>query len=234
MSTREPHALSCPQCGHSHEVMLLKGMHITSLPEEQAQLIAGTLHQFTCPRCSKPTRVETSTLYTDFDRGNYVAVEPTGTELNEALKRRHQQAFDQAFTFGPDVAQELGAALRHRIVAGLVALREKVMIWDAGLDDRILEATKGDVQRKLGATGEEWRLAKVLTQGHLILARLAPAPRPPETEGVMSGRAHHGFHTIPAAVYQERLRNREELPERYPHLLDPWIVDIAASHRERK
>ena len=206
---------------------MLKGMHVTSLPEQRAELLAGTLHTFLCPKCSAAIRVEIATVYTDFDRSDYVAVEPIGTMLSMELRRFHQGVFDRAFTLGPEVAQELGCSVRHRLVAGLPALREKVMAWDAGLDDRVLEATKADQQAQRGLRGEEWRLARVLTGGHLVFARLAPTSPTEEGCCVVPCRAHLGFHTVPRAIYERRLRDRADIADAYPALMGSWVVDIA-------
>lgn len=232
MSTREPRDLTCLHCGHAHEVMVLKGMHITSLPEERAQLLAGTLHVFPCPACGGTNRVEVRTVYTDFDRCDYVAVEPVGTPLDASAQALHRQVYDQAFTFGPDIAQELGATFRHRLVAGLGSLREKVLAWDAGLDDRVLEATKGDVQQALALDpgAEEWRLAEVLAGNHLLFVRLQPAVPPAEGEQqvVVPERAVLGFHTVPYSVYARRLSDRAGIPGDYPNLRGDWVVDLLA------
>lgn len=229
MSTWEPHALTCPSCGHGAEVALLKGMHITRLPEVKAAIRDGTFQVFQCGGCGTPMHVEKATIYTDFEAGHYVGVEVAGgTDWAEA-KERHRKVYDDAFLIGPPAAAELALSTRHRVVFGLRALREKVLAWDAGLDDAMVEVAKLRLMERdrIRYTEQELRLVAVLPPGdHLLFARYARAEGgPPHRPRVL------GHLVAQRGWFDKLFARREEHRETYPWVFDDWFVD--ATHRLR-
>ena len=111
MSTWDPWTLACPDCGTQQEVRVLKGIHISRLPEVRLALFEGHYQTFSCPGCKRKIQVEAETVCTDFPNHNYVAVEVHGTPDWRAAKRKHLAIFDACFTFGPEPAQDLGNTL---------------------------------------------------------------------------------------------------------------------------
>jgi hypothetical protein len=232
VSTFYRHTLDCPACGVATEVNLAKGLHITRLPEVRAEILAGTFQVFDCPACGARAAVEARTVYTDFDRRQYVAVEPGPTADWAEARRLAVEVFDAAFTFGPPVAEELAGNMRCRLVFGMRSLREKLLIWDAGLDDRVVEALKADWLRRRGLElhAEVLRVVAVHEGGHILLARFDPAP--PLPEGVLAvqrAAAVLGFETFLGAQYERRLSLARQISGDYPFLQDPWVVDVYAN-----
>lgn len=223
MSTWEPHEVTCATCGHPFRTKLLKGMHITRLPEVKAAIRDGTFQVFPCPQCGTPTHIEKATIYTDFDAGHHIGVElPDHTDWVEA-KERHRKVYDEAFLFGPPVAAELATRTLHRVVFGLRGLREKVLAWDAGLDDRMVEVTKLELLKSESRsfTEEDLRLVAVLPPGdHLMFARYRRGGARPEVVG---------HHLVTRDRYDSLLSRRDELQSLYWWVFDDWFVD--ATHR---
>lgn len=213
MSTFREQVLTCPTCSAQFEVHVLEGLHITRLPEVRAAILAGTFHMFPCPGCSVPALVETRAIYTDFDRHHYVAVEFDG-DWRE-VRDVHRRMFDQSFTLGPPAAQELGLLLRTRLVFGYPALREKLLLWDAGYDDHLFEALKGEWRRYTGDPAR-LRVQAVLEGGHLLCSRS------------MNGTVV-GHRTFPASEFAMLYQNRDEVASAYPELGRDWFVDLATT-----
>lgn len=232
MSTFRPHAVACPSCAHSVEVHLLEGMHITRIPDVRAAILAGRFHTFTCPACGDSFVIEVPAIYTDFPAGQYVAVE-VGEPVDLAPSvGRHQRVFDECFTLGPPAAQELALTMRTRLVYGYPALREKLLVWDAGLDDRVVESLKGSWFEREGIApaSERLRVVAVLDGGHLLCARLEPSVRGSPGAGevrVVDLPRIRGFHTLLAQDYQRHQLRRAETAERWPHLGGAWLVDVS-------
>lgn len=142
MSTYENHVFYCLQCGSKMNHNLLVGMHITRLPKVREAILQEKFQHVECRNCQFVNRVEKPSIYTDFERNHYVAVElPVVCDWRKKVNL-HREAFDQSFFWGAPVAQEMGRSMITRVVFGLRALREKLLIWDAGLDDRIIEIGK--------------------------------------------------------------------------------------------
>jgi hypothetical protein len=171
-------------------------------------------------------------VYTDFERHEYVASETPTSATWQAALARHQTVFRDCFEAGPPIAQDMGAAFKRRVVFGFRALREKLVLWDAGLDDRVVEAVKGDLLRAEGESPSSvvLRIARVLDGGHLLFAIYQPV-RPPadlpasEPWGLRHP-APHDFVTAPAASYASRAAEPTAIARDYPWLGDDWFVDI--------
>ena len=213
MSTWVHRDVPCPGCGAVNATPMLKGIHISRLPAVRDDIVAGRFQRTLCPSCGYAAQLESSTVYTDFDNGQYIAVEPSNPADWRAALAPHQEVFDRCFTMGPPVAEELSRGIRHRLVFGVDALREKILLWDAGLDDRVLESCKADLltSEKKDFREEELRLTGVLPGGHCVLRRTAP------------GRVHLGHVTLLAETYQQRLAGTGS---QYPQLMGAWVVDL--------
>jgi hypothetical protein len=232
VSTFRPYEATCPACEHRWNVEIARGLHITRLPHIREQLLTGRFQVYQCPRCDSPTVFEATVVYTDFDRHEYVACETAASASWQAAIARHQTVFRDCFDSGPPIAQEMGKAFKRRLVYGFRALREKIVLWDAQLDDRIVEAVKGDLVREEGDSPKAvvLRISRVLDGGHLLFSVHEPIRRPddvpPGAPLVMPLPPAHDFLTAPAAIYQARAAEPSGITRDYPWLGDDWFVDV--------
>lgn len=214
-------ALACPACAERFDVALFRGMRIGRLPDVRRAILMRTFEVFDCPCCGARVQAHhTPLVYTDFARFQYIAVEGRGSADVGAALARHRAAFDHAFLFGPDLAEELGRQVAPRLVFGLGALREKLVLADAGLDDRVVEAVKGDLLREAGLAPQQaqLRVEEVLDGGHLLCARLGPEGAGPTP--VM------GWVTATADRVARRAARRESIGDDWPRLGRDWVVDL--------
>lgn len=230
MSTFRSHRVRCA-CGAEQDVDLVDGIHATRLPHARQQILDGTFQRFTCPSCRRATVVEKAAIYTDFARNEYVAVE---TRLHDAwplVRARHERLFDDAFRSGPAIAAEMGVRFRKRAVIGFQSLREKLLLWDAGLDDLVVEAVKGDLLDAEGVELDEvvLRTTALLDGGHLLFACY---PSAATDEQLGSPAAQEGgsrsveLRTALADRYVDRLHARASIAADFPWLADEWLVDL--------
>lgn len=232
MSTRSPYDLGCPACGHTFRVELASSIQIGRMPEARGQILDGTFHVFACPECKQATCVEKSLVYTDAVRGQYVAVESAAGQSWQAATLRHEAVFEECFVNAPSIARELGKRITKRLVFGFRALREKLVLWDAELDDYVVEAVKGDLARELGVEPSEpiFRLARVLPGGHLLFARFAAPAEPPQTDPAAPMSlvlpAAEGFETATRQHYERRNAQRGTISADFPWLQHEWLVDL--------
>jgi hypothetical protein len=238
MSMFQPYDLTCAACGHTFQVDLVAAVQVTRLPGARQQILDGTFQAFACPSCGQATAVESSLVYTDLARGQYVAVESAAGLSWQAAEMRHQAVFDECFVNAPSIARELGRTIHKRVVFGFRALREKLLLWDAELDDYVVEAVKGDLAGELGLGPAEplFRLARVLPGGHLLFARFPasqPASQPPWQPGAAGDQpvrlvlpAAQGYETAPRDHYQRRRDHRARISADFPWLQHEWLVDI--------
>lgn len=232
MSTFRTYEATCPACEHRWSVEIARGLHITRLPHIREQLLSGTFQVCPCPKCGSPTVFEATVVYTDFERHEYIACETAASASWQAAIARHQTVFRDCFEHGPPIAQEMGQAFKRRLVYGFRALREKIVLWDAHLDDRVVEAVKGDLLREEGESPREvvLRISRVLGGGHLLFSIHDPIRRPddvpPGAPLVMPLPPARDFATAPAAMYQARAAEPSGITRDYPWLGDDWFVDV--------
>ena len=214
-------------CGRRLTVRVVHDLHASARPEDRAQILAGTYQEHRCDGCGRVIVVESPFVYTDFSREHYVAVEPPDRPIGADTVAMHARVFRRCFDDGPPIARELGAGLRRRVVYGLVGLREKLRLWDAGFDDYVVEALKLDLLERLAAAGIGASVAVVVELppgGELVITafRSRPdAPVPDDPRGLAT-------IVIPRERYLARLADRAEIARGRPDLADDWLVDATS------
>lgn len=127
-------------------------------PALRQAILDDTLLQADCPSCQATLRAEARLTFVDRALGLWVAAFPHGQM--GAWRTLELEALD-----GLRPAQDPGVAGTTRMVFGWRALREKLLAFDAGLDDVTLEKLKlllmRDMQEPPLPFGAELRLSDV-------------------------------------------------------------------------
>jgi hypothetical protein len=136
--------IRCPRCDAESPFTLWRSLNVTLNPEEKQSLIAGELLRFTCPECGATTQVVYPMLYHDMKQKLMIWMTPDDGSGAAAA---------------PDERQELPnegvlAGYRARSVRSVNELLEKIVIFDAQLDDVALEMVKIIIATQLQAAGE--------------------------------------------------------------------------------
>ncbi|MBR4748511.1 MAG: CpXC domain-containing protein [Abditibacteriota bacterium] len=123
--------VTCPKCGKTGSFTLWTSLNIAAdlYPEKKAQVLDGSLFQYPCPQCGKKTWAEYRMLYNHNEDKVMVYAEP---DYSPAHQPMIQELMDTLTADGYVV----------RVVPNINSLREKVLIFDDGLDDRIIEINK--------------------------------------------------------------------------------------------
>ncbi|MEO8707340.1 MAG: CpXC domain-containing protein [Kofleriaceae bacterium] len=220
MSTWTTRSLACPRCGVLASVRIAAGVHVARAPEVREQILAGQLHRFTCSGCDESTQVEAAFVYTDFPRHHWISV-ATPDEL--ASWRDHEARLAgevaRAFELGSPLAHPLADGLRVRLVFGSVELREKLVVWGAGIDDALVECVKVRAfasDPELAAPGSRLLVETVAADG-LVLAWFAGA----------ADRTPARRVEVPGAWLADTDRDRASLAARFPELFGSGFVSVA-------
>ncbi len=144
MSTFTTQPVRCPSCGIETAREVARTINVTRGPKYREAILARRFQSFECPSCRQPSHAAPDFVYVDFERRQLIAV------LSERLERawwEHEAVPQAAYDAGfgpeqPSFAQVLGADFAVRVVFGLDALREKLVAFEAGLDDAWLETHK--------------------------------------------------------------------------------------------
>ena len=216
MSTFEPARIRC-KCGHEQDVELANGLHISARPDIRQQILDGTFHRFTCEACSNPIQIEKLLAYTDFPKQHWFTVVP-----DEELPWRGERVAFAKEVFERNMVQraasimkELAPRMTQRVIFGLASLRDKMVCFDAGLDDRFVEALKLQLLRDLGlALDASTYLYLVEVTGNELVFEYA-APDATETK----------LMRIPRSMLDELAHERAQVEAAMPELWSEIVVD---------
>lgn len=126
MSLSEEQPITCPGCKATSVARIHRSVDVTTDPALKEQLLTGRLFTFVCPSCGRSSRVvHPELVYHDMQRGYLLQMDALGK-------------FDAASLRG--LESSLPAVTR--VVRDSNALLEKVKVFDAGLDDRVIEVLK--------------------------------------------------------------------------------------------
>ncbi len=119
----------CPKCDASTEATLYTSVNVTNHKELRDQALSESLFKWTCKKCGYTARLTYPMLYNDMKKRFMVYLIP---------KIDHFQLADKAL-------EEEFKTLKHinkRIVPDFNTFKEKIFIFESGLDDMAVELTK--------------------------------------------------------------------------------------------
>jgi CpXC protein len=219
MSTWFDESVTCPTCGLVQTARLAHGVHVARAPEVREQMFERTFHRIACRGCGGGFIAQRSVLYTDMDRRHWLQVarpieRPRWPELEPAATA----TFERAFATSP-IAAELRDDFKLRLVFGFEELREKLVVWRAGLDDRVIECVKVLVVSREPALLRADSIIVDDVGADRSLALAVDGDRRLAVDGAVVDR----FHDDPS------------LPERFPELFGGRFVSIhrLLGHRYR-
>ena len=154
VSLRRPDELPCRVCGAMLHVERYESVNARRHPYVRDAILAGGLHTADCA-CGARTAADWAFGYLDPDRRHYVAVAPFDAETEgDAWESAGRSGFWDASRLGPPGWIDVATTFTVRVVFGVDALAEKLRVWDAGLDDALVELLKRQLHRDRELTAE--------------------------------------------------------------------------------
>jgi hypothetical protein len=155
MSTFVEVSCVCPRCSKQQTARVAQSLNVSRSPAHRDLLLRGDLHRHTC-RCGHASTIDVDFNYLDFDRKQLFSVfSETKEERWQTLERIPADALRRNFSDDalPLLVRDMAEGFCVRAVFGLSALLEKVLVFDAALDDVALEVTKLVWMRSRGIAG---------------------------------------------------------------------------------
>ncbi|MCB9549512.1 MAG: CpXC domain-containing protein [Myxococcales bacterium] len=207
--------LPCPACGHLADAEVPSSVNAGRSPEVRAALLAGRYLARTCAACGADFQPEPAFVYVDAERGEAALVRPPAdAPAFEHWERVTERAFWGPARDAPDRWQRQAGRFALRTVFGLDALREKLLLWSAELDDPVVEVLKLDLRLRLPALRDR-PLALRAVACDADALRFADAGDPATLVVAPRGR------------YLRLLAERAHLATRFPALFGRPYVDAA-------
>lgn len=135
MSKNHKTNIKCPKCGTVSSFTIWDSINTKIDPEMKDAVLNRSAFLFTCPNCGAKTYTNYSFLYHQMEDQIMIQLALTDKEAEDVNKLIHDDASDMIKTFKED-------DYLLRIVRSQEELIEKIRIFDAGLDDRIIEIFK--------------------------------------------------------------------------------------------
>ena len=139
MSEREIQRIKCPVCGAEHDFEIWTRVNTDLDPILKKKIKSGELFRTQCPSCGQKIDVVYPCLYHEMENRIMIYYAPGEKAMQDALA-----AFDEGADLtdkdrGSDPAKK---GYKNRVVGSLYDLQEKIAIFEAGLDDRVVEICK--------------------------------------------------------------------------------------------
>ena len=135
MSKHRIISLTCPKCGSRHPFQLWDSVNTMIDPQLKAAVLDRSLFRFQCPTCGNGTVVQSDFLYHQMEDRIMIQL---------AFSDKAAEDCYAMFTNTSDIAvrQLREQNYLFRIVRSYNELLEKILIFDRGLDDRVIELVK--------------------------------------------------------------------------------------------
>ncbi len=148
MSEKHREDILCPGCGAESSFTVYDSVDGSNRVLKE-KVLDGSLFTFTCPRCGRKEQISYFMLYYDIGKKLMLSFlggsEAAGSGPAAVFFAKHSEQLGQLDYI-------------KRIVNDQNALREKVMIFERGWDDRIVELIKVTYQKKIAEDHPELQL----------------------------------------------------------------------------
>jgi len=144
MSTFTDITAGCPNCGTQQELTVARGINVARTPAARDAIMEGRFQRYCCSGCRVEFTVLRPFTYVDWSRAQMFGVFPLADidewpRCEQVLEGTFSRTLGDESDGAPDGIPD---EIRLRTVFGLDALREKLLLFDAGMDDAVVEVMK--------------------------------------------------------------------------------------------
>lgn len=137
MSEVKKQMIACPKCGRQIEIDIWDSIDIPYDMEQKEKVLKNTFFKASCDNCKITFPIGYKCLYNDMEQRYLIWMTPKleEDELDEIADYNERLKTDNRLRLAQN-------GYTYRIVRNDNELREKVLIFDEGLDDRYIETMK--------------------------------------------------------------------------------------------
>lgn len=147
--------VQCAYCGTEGEFKVWESIDTMMNPETKELVKSGEIFKFHCPHCGEDTIVEYDTLYHQMEDKIMLHLVTEEESFQDAVKFYNDE--------NPEaIMKKMAEGYRIRIVTSHNNLREKLVIFENNLDDRIIEMIKGMFIGKLMEDYPDYQLVEIV------------------------------------------------------------------------
>lgn len=135
MSFNTTQDVKCPKCGQMHSTTVWNSINSKTDPDLKKEILERKINIFTCPDCEQTALMPTQLLYTDEEKKLMIYFAPCMT------REEKMTIFAQACENTKEVLKTIDG-YNLRFVTTYNELMEKILIFDAGFNDKAVEFLK--------------------------------------------------------------------------------------------
>jgi len=137
MSRITQDSITCPKCSRASTWPVYHSVNVQLDPMLKKEVLDQTLNHFVCPGCKYDAQIDVPVLYHDLDKGLMIQLASDEFDTSQ---------LDAALSATGGQTREALLAMKTRLVRSGNALVEKILLFDAGLDDYAFEWLKLTIQ----------------------------------------------------------------------------------------
>ena len=159
MSLESVEKIECPKCGKKGDYTIWESLNTAINPEMKSKVMDGSIFKFTCPHCHEVTNIFWGFIYHQMEDSFMIDLcTDDGVDEQIAIINNIKGGY----------IKELGAnpteGYTNRIVTSQNDLREKIFIFDAGLDDHVIEIMKMYMISTLNSNNPDMNVTSLLLE----------------------------------------------------------------------
>lgn len=137
MSINSSESIKCPKCHQLNDVTVWHSITVNDSTDLKNDLLQGKVNMFHCPSCSHTALMPSPLLYHDEEKSLMISFSPCEDDKIKA------QLFEEIKKTSAE-SGELDNLTDYslRFVADYNSLLEKILIFDNGLNDKVIEVLK--------------------------------------------------------------------------------------------
>lgn len=132
MSKHHIEKVTCPSCHHEGDFEVWDSINTVLDPEMKEKVLNQSIFLYTCPSCGETFRLNYSTLYHQMEDLVMIYLVP-----ESEVEKTYEMFYGENA-----LADYRTEKYLYRIVTSANQLVEKIQIFDAGKDDRVMELVK--------------------------------------------------------------------------------------------
>ncbi|MBR4723317.1 MAG: CpXC domain-containing protein [Clostridia bacterium] len=137
MSISNKQTIKCPACGEISDLTVWQSITVSDSPDIKADLLKGKVNIFSCGACGQKALFPAPVLYTDDERKLVISFSPQSTKdararIFEEIKKSSEKSGE--LKNYPDY--------NLRFVTSYNEFLEKILIFDGGFNDKVIEVIK--------------------------------------------------------------------------------------------
>ena len=139
MAMRSKVNFKCPKCGATVEAEQWTAVNGEKNPQQKLKILEGSLFKAACKNCGNESKIGYPMLYNDTKQNYMIWLVYDDEEVKHVTDYFKKSKND---IIEDENGEVVDTDCRQRIVMSPESLREKIMIFDSGLDDKMIEILK--------------------------------------------------------------------------------------------